>query len=278
MMARSCRCVRRQLSAFHDGELTVPEQIAVEAHLRECRACAAEAHELDTVASVLRMSVSGGESECERLAGLSAGVVSRLKAEQDQSFSGWTGRVFEDLHFVWAALGATGATVACLAVVFGIFYYATHERADSLGGVLAAMALPAGSDENPLKVDGRVLLPTATDSDAFPEAALPYEDESVFALAAVLTREGRIKNLELLHAEASRGNVRSRQDEQAIVNLLGSISKARFEPARYAGAPVAVNMVWLYTQLTVRGKIPDEPHDRPARSISSLLTVDTLAT
>ncbi len=54
MMPRVCWSVRRQLSAFHDGELPVGDQIAVQAHLRECPACAAEARELDELGSCLR--------------------------------------------------------------------------------------------------------------------------------------------------------------------------------------------------------------------------------
>ena len=90
-----------------------------------------------------------------------------------------------------------------------------------------------------------------------------------------LTREGRIANLELLHAEATGGNPRSAQREREILTLLDSISKARFEPARYGNAPVAVNMVWLYTQLTVRGKAPETVP--PSRSISSVVRAIGLA-
>ncbi len=254
MRAGGCRTVRRQLSAYRDGELPISEQIAVEAHLRACRACADELVELETIGALVRRSVPASSEP--PLAGLAATVVSRVRAEREQSLRGWTERVFEDMHFVWAGLGAACATVACVAIVFAIFYYATHERPDSLGGVLATLSLPAGSNGNPLQADSRILLPSATDGDAFPEAVLPGEDESVFALAASLTREGRIANLELLHAEATGGNLRSGRREKEILTLLDSISKARFEPARYGNAPVAVNVVWLYTQLTVRGKAP----------------------
>lgn len=274
MTAHTCRTIRRQLAAFHDGELAVGDQIAVQTHLRHCASCAAEARELTLLSSMVRAGSPAIGGTPELLAGLPAGVVSRLKAEREQSLTGWSERLFDDLHVFWAAVGATGATVACLAIIFGIFYYAAHERPDSIGGLLAAASLPAGSNENPLEMDGRMLLPRATDGDAFPEAALLNEDESVFAFAASLTREGTIAYLELLHAEAVRGNVRSRQEEQAVVNLL---AKARFEPARYGGAPVAVNMVWLYTQLTVRGKVPDDSRP-PVRSISSVRVADTLAT
>jgi len=52
------------------------------------------------------------------------------------------------------------------------------------------------------------------------------------------------------------------------------MSKARFQPARYVGspAPVAVNMVWLYASLTVKGKIPElQLQPRHSRSSTSIL-------
>lgn len=278
MMARSCRSVRRLLSAFHDGELPVGDQIAVQAHLRQCRTCAAEARELVLLGSMMRDGSPAAVVESDVLAGLAAGVVSRVKAEREQSITGLSERLFDDLHVFWAALGATGATVACVAIIFGIFFYATQFRPDSLGGQIALLSLPEGSNEKPFNSDPRVLPPTVK-WDAFAEAALPNEDDTVFAFAAQLTREGTIAYLDLLHAEAARGDVRSRQEEQAI---LARLSKARFEPARYGGAsgpPVAVNMVWLYTQLTVRAKVlPDEVRPPAVRSISSMATADTVAT
>ena len=40
MKALTCAATRRRLHAFHDGELTVSEQIAVAAHLDWCDSCA----------------------------------------------------------------------------------------------------------------------------------------------------------------------------------------------------------------------------------------------
>jgi hypothetical protein len=242
MMARSCRTLRRQLSAFHDGELPVGDQIAVQAHLRECPACAAEARDLDALGSWLRAGVSSSETESDVWKGLPSIVVSRMKAEEAESLGGRTGRLFEDLHLVWAALGATGATVACVAIILTICYY--------------AVSPPMGSNDNPVVPDANMILPTAY-SSAFPAATTVEEGESVFALQAVVTREGRVAKAQLLNPSVTGiGAVAERQE---VVALLDAIAKARFEPARYAGspAPVAVNMVWLYASLTVRAKMPE---------------------
>ena len=252
MMARACWQIRRQLSAFHDGELPVGEQIALQAHLRECPACAAEAREMDALGSCLRAGALSASVGPEVWEGLPSIVVSRLKAEDAESISGWTGRVFEDLHLVWAALGATGATVACLALIFTIFYY--------------AISSPAGSNRNPMVVDARMNLPSASSNDTFPTAALLDEEGLVLALDAVVTREGRIARLEVIPPGGALRPPR-KEERQAVLDLLDVISRARFEPARYAGSPVpvAVNMVWLYASLTVKAKMP-ELHIRPRPS------------
>jgi Putative zinc-finger len=258
MMARACRQVRRQLSAFHDGELPLGDQIAVQAHLRECPACAAESRELDELANCLRTGALSVAAPPDVWEGLPSIVVSRMKAEDAESILGRTGRVFEDLHFVWAALGATGATVACLALIFTIFYY--------------AISSPAGSNRNPMVANARMSLPSASGNDAFPAATLVSEEDLALALDAVVTREGRIAKLEVIQP-GGNGKGPTKAEQQAVLNLLDVISKARFEPARCAGSPVpvAVNMVWLYASLTVKAKLPElQIQPRPSRSSTSI--------
>ena len=41
MKPLTCAAARRRLHAFHDGELPVADQIAVEAHIDRCDECAA---------------------------------------------------------------------------------------------------------------------------------------------------------------------------------------------------------------------------------------------
>jgi hypothetical protein len=255
MIARTCSAVRRRLSAFHDGELTIREQIAVEAHLRECSACAAEAAHLQAVGDALR-TVLVPDARRDELAGLSASVVSRLKAERDESLAGWANRVFDDMHVVWAALGAAGATVACLALMVGMFYLGVQERADSLSALLTAMASP-GSDANPVSVDRRMMLPRSNNpDDILPASIVEGQDEASVTVATVITRDGRIKNLSVLGADNT--------DPRNMASILSEISRVRFHPARYGNSPIAVNMVWMVAHLTVRAKPPDQSSVVPA--------------
>jgi hypothetical protein len=258
MMARVCRQMRRQLSAFHDGELPVGEQIALQAHLRECPDCAAEVRELDDLAACVRAGALSAEVSPDEWQALPSMVVSRMKAEDAQSISGMTGRFFEDMHLVWAVLGATGATVACLALIFTIFYF--------------GITSPAGSNMNPMVMNARMNLPSAASNEAFPASALLDQEDLALALDAVVTKEGRVTKLEVIQPGGGRAGL-SREERQAVLALLDAISKARFEPARYAGTrvPVAVNMVWLYASLTVKAKMPElQIQPKPSHSSSAI--------
>ena len=73
----------------------------------------------------------------------------------------------------------------------------------------------------------------------------PGDDELVFALAGVVTREGRLTDVEMLSA--------TEHAVSAVPGVLDDVTSARFEPARFGGAPVAVNMVWLLARTEVRG-------------------------
>jgi uncharacterized protein (UPF0262 family) len=89
----------------------------------------------------------------------------------------------------------------------------------------------------------------------------------VFVIAAMVTREGRVANAELVQENNGRGS--SDRERRAVLALLDSISNARFEPARAGGAPVAVNMVWMLANVTVRAKVRGETHLVPSVEILS---------
>jgi anti-sigma factor RsiW len=244
----TCAAVRRRLASFHDGELGIEDQIAVAAHLEGCPPCAGEARGLRELGDALRWGAAAQAPADGLTDGLRSGVVSRWLAEHAQSLGTQVGRMFEDMHLVWAGLSATAATVTCAVALFGIAYLTPPERPDSLAGVVSALAAP-GSNRNPVALNDRIRVPRVV-RDAPMRAVLastpPQEEDLVFALAAVVTQEGRLTHPEVL--------LSNRQDREAVVRLMNAIIDARFEPASYRGAPVAVNLVWLLTHTTVRAK------------------------
>jgi hypothetical protein len=255
------------LSAYHDGELTIEEQVAVEGHLRECAACREEARDLRALSSVIRAGVMATACPDADLDAFASNVVSRMKAERAGSFSG----LFDDLHLVWAALGATGATVACLAIVFTLFYFATRENPESIAAMIANISSPPGSNQNPVfHLDPLLQMPSAANT-VFPEAEFNGED-SVFAVGATVTREGEVRYLNMLHGSDGTGPSLSAKEQREVKEVLNTMAKARFLPARLGNNPVAVNMIWLYAQVNVRGKVPaGSKLESPAKELLSSL-------
>jgi hypothetical protein len=245
MSAIDCRRVRRLLAAYHDGELEVGTQVAVQSHLRGCPSCLTERRALTEVGATLReasaLRLSDDDGRIERA------VMGRLQAERQASWQGRLNRLFEDLHVVWAAAGATAAAVLIVCAVVASLALSLREQPLSMAALIGALASP-GSDRNPVSVDDRMLLPRS-DPRALMGSVPVASDDRVFALAAVVTREGRVRNLELLRPDPSALPVEDRE----ILELLDAASQTRFEPAISGGAPVAVNLVWLVAHTTVRG-------------------------
>ena len=63
MLTMNCADVRRDLSAFHDEELSIGERIAIADHLDNCSACAVEADDLLAMGDALQ-----AESHAEHVA------------------------------------------------------------------------------------------------------------------------------------------------------------------------------------------------------------------
>jgi Putative zinc-finger len=266
MKVLSCTAARRRLQAYHDDELSVGQQIEVDAHLETCAECTSALEELDLLRSALRAATPGRVPlTAEEHDGFHSSVVSRVGVEQRMSVSVRLRSLFEDMHFVYAGLGAAGATVSCIAIMLSMMNF-------------AALTNP-GFNQNPVLVDARMLV------NAWPVAPNPMpgmldqgfdgrtetNDDGAFTLSAVVTREGRLVNLEV-HPENGQTPVVGSSQARAVQTMLGAMSQARFEPARVAGLPIAVNMVWLMTHTTVRGT--EGPRVVPAAPVAKKRRVD----
>ncbi len=277
-MKWTCSAVRRRLAEYHDGELTIDQRVAIQSHLSACPACAAEELQLHMVTAALRSATveRAYAVDSDVLDGLAAGVISRLTAEQQESFPYAVRRMFEDLHLVWAALSATAATCVCLALTIGIVYFSGTEHPDSIAAFIGSRA-NLGTDSNPMQV-GQVPKDPFTKSTADPQITLPRQELERIASVPQLTTDedilvdatidskGRVANLQLMNTEGLSG---PGADWQTVGAVLDSIAQARFEPARAqtwrgtyfsgaAGEPVAVKMFWYFTHTTVRAKANGE--------------------
>ena len=247
MKPLSCVATRRRMSAYQDGELAIREQLAVDAHLRSCRACAAELASLRDVGDVLRARAAAAAVRSSAVMdAFESDLMNRLSAERAESVSAQMSRAFQDMRLGFAALGSAAAAVVSVLLVIVIFYFGPRsERPDSLAGMMETLGAPA------IGMDSRISSrPTST--GAITEGFVSEED-AVFALAAVVTRNGRIANLEYLSDQSSNS------DRARALRLLDEVSRARFEPARMGGTAVAVRTVLVLAHTTVRGKMPITP-------------------
>ncbi|MFO7693825.1 MAG: anti-sigma factor [Vicinamibacterales bacterium] len=244
----SCVATRRRLSAYLDGELPVAGQVAVDGHLRNCCGCADELAAMRGVGDMLRARSVAAAAHCgSDLDDLEADILSRLAAEREESVSAHVSRAFQDMRLGLAAVCSTCATMVSVLLVAGIFHFAPlSERPDSLAGMMQTLGAPA------IGTDSRILSPRSAESGALSDGLVSEEDE-VFALAAVVTRNGRVVSPEVLSTQSSDA------ERERVNRLLDEISRARFEPARMGGTAVSVKTVFVLARTTVRGKMPVTP-------------------
>ena len=248
MHEHSCADVRERLEAFYDGEVPFPERLAIQNHLTECVACSLEAQEITALGSTLRvMAAEVGEHAAVEPLRLTAQVVEQLGVEQQLSVRSQVVALFQDMHLVWAGIGATVATLICVAGSASVLHAANQERPDSLAGVISLLANP-GSNENPVRLNYDMMAPRAV-SDPSIEMS---EEDAEYALSAVVSREGRVQGIEVINDAQPLG-------KRAVINaMLNEAYRVQFSPAQArTGDAVAVSMVWLVASTTVKGRHDD---------------------
>jgi putative zinc finger protein len=254
----SCTGVRDRLEAFHDGELTVHDRVALQNHLDECSICNHVSNELASIGSTLRdlAGIAAAEEPVERLR-ISAHVIERLRVEEQFSIRAQIVGWFQDMHLVWAGIGASVATLICVVGSASVLHAANQERPNSMARVIAVLANP-GSNDNPLPLNYEMRAPRAVT-----DAAIEMSEEDVeYALSAVVSREGRVQGVEVINR---------RPTNSAEVNaMLNEAYRMKFAPATARGDAVAVSMVWLVANTTVKGR-----HDVDIQVLRQALRLQT---
>jgi hypothetical protein len=257
----TCASARRRLQAFHDRELAVTEQIAVSAHLEWCDRCAELLEDHRSVGSMLQALAPGRAMLSQDDARVfTSTLVSRMQAEEDASLFATIRLMFDDMHLVYAVLGATTATAICLVIMLGMMRFATTDRPDSLAAVMTVLATPLECESGNDITDASGC--RARWSERFARANEWDEQEAVFALEAVLMQHGRLANLEVLRRAGHRAAL---GDLEVIENLLDVVSRSRHDP-RHSNR--LSTPIWLFEQTTVRASQQPAPLDvrLPARN------------
>ncbi len=105
-----CHVVRARLEAFHDGEVPFSERLTIQGHLEDCVSCSLANEELIELTASLQQMVAETETSSEPLH-LSERVVERLGVEEQFSLVSRVSSLFQDMHLVWAGIGASVATM-----------------------------------------------------------------------------------------------------------------------------------------------------------------------
>jgi len=249
MKPLNCAATRRRLQAFHDDELGVADQIAVSSHLEWCDTCAATFADLRVMRGALQWIAPGRASlSNEQAAVFTTTVVSRMKAEEDASLFALVREMFDDMHFVYAGLGAAAAALVCVVIMLSVMRSATSGRPDSLGAIMHVLATPleCESGNDLADISGCRARWTAR----FQRANETAEQDAIFALEAVITHQGRLANLEALRARSRHATAASQA--KLIEGLLDAVSRARFDITQPLLMPDLTGVVWLVEHATVR--------------------------
>ena len=251
MKALTCAAARRRLGALYDGELPVAEQIAVQAHLDWCEPCADVFVELQTVGSMVRAVAIGRDVLTHDEARVfTASLVGRRTAEHDMSLLARMRDMFDDMHLVYAGLGAAVATAVCVVIMLTMMRFAPTGRPDtsptaSLNALIALAADP-GSSANAISIDAAS---QARGSARFQAASETAQEDVVFWIEAAVTRDGRLINLDRLR---TTGRKATREQAALIEELMKSVARARIEPDAETAPTSPDGIVWLMTSTTVR--------------------------
>jgi len=234
----TCKGVRKQLSAYVDGDLESVEAGRLDSHLRECASCAARERSLrEAIERVAELpKLVSPES-------MAARVLSRLEVETRGP----------GLALMFRPRGAARPLMvpsllpAALVVVAILGGALTLDRFRNGGAAFAGPAWDAsvadsGTEQNPLFPSSDVTMPRArlgriVDGAGYRAAA----GEGSFFLETVVARDGTVSAVTLLDGDS----VQARP-------IVDALRRELYEPVRVQGRPVAVSVYRLISRLEVR--------------------------
>jgi hypothetical protein len=252
MSGYDCQHVIDRLDAFVDGELPGAERLVVAQHLHECDSCDLEADDRRKLGSLLRAEAP--KLDASALRGLASGVVSRLTAEQQQSWRTRLQTAFEDWHWVMIGTGSVLGTTACTLLVGSVLLFGpTPGRSDSLAarlsmdesaGTLFVVATPIGHEQSSMvmQFEGS----GAAEGDPAPPVVpsrISVADGSELAIRLddVVTHGGHLVELNALsHTD--------RKLAEALLDQIGGMHLPQ------AGGPVTIQNMFLVSHVNVSAK------------------------
>jgi hypothetical protein len=268
MKTLSCASTRRRLHAFHDRELAIGEQIAVGAHVEWCTRCARALADIREVGSALQAVLPGRVRLSQEEAAVFTGtVVNRFKAEDAASFFARVRVMFSDMRLGYAGLGAAAAAITCVVITLAMMHFAPKERPDSLRAMMGVISTPLDCEAFDLSDTSGC---RARWAERFQRANEWAEQDAVFALEIVVTRQGGLANMSLLRRARSHA---SADQVQIIDGLLNLVQQARLDQPLELRLPTAI---YLLEQTTVRASKQPTALDVPLPQPKKRASVDLL--
>jgi hypothetical protein len=254
----ACDTARVLLEPFLDGELPTADQVALEAHLRWCRTCSAHVEDMSLIGWGVRVGtpkINPEAGDAKALMVIQSGVLARIRAERAQSLRTRVAEMFTDMRLLWPAMGASAAVILCLCGAMNVWRLATERRPDSLAAMIETLA-HRGSDSNPLGLESTTAIPRVVD-EGFSIDRISGDDVA-YALSAVVTREGRVGQIELIDSPRTAGAASQTAAQVAdMTAVLNAARESRFQPAQARGGhAVAVEFVWVIEKTTAVLKEP----------------------
>ena len=228
----TCNRARAHLAQFIDGEMRGPDVLLVGQHVGSCAPCADEAQALRDLGDQLRSASAAIAVPLDDLAGLADGVISRVHAEEQQSWTAKLTRGLDDLHWVLAGAGAVVAAVVSALIVAMVMATSTPERGDSL----AALMQVSNRSDVVLASDSAGAQSWANLGQAMFEL---YGENASGENAMFVTSDGRVSDMD-------RFPKASRKD---IETYLSELSRFQVGVTGTSGLPVPG---WLITRVRVK--------------------------
>ncbi|MBM3751208.1 MAG: hypothetical protein FJW21_08520 [Acidimicrobiia bacterium] len=237
-----CPDVRGVIAAYVDGELGGAQRLRVSRHLTDCAECAREESDLRDLGELLRGAAAPRPVPLDELQGLAAGVVSRIGAEDRQSWRAMWERASEDWHWVAVGSGAFSAAFVSVMFIFAFLYLPATEarQMNERVGTLYVMAVPEDGLGEPQMLEfGSALDSPKRDHRYAVPASFGWKAEQllVAALDSALMRHGGTTSFRDLSAA----------EREEVLGILNEIGRLRSQaPARRPGGVTTVSGMHLY--------------------------------
>jgi hypothetical protein len=238
----SCRVARPKLSAFLDGDLEASAARAVSSHLEACGECRAD---LDSLRGTLEALADLPRVTCPEP--IAERVRERLEVERRGP---GLALIFRPR---WAArpLILPSLLPACLTVLVALTVALLISRDPrptvqaaaaprSEAPVVREMLAVQGTEANPLFPSSQVALPRGREGQGVPVQVLSNMGEGSAFFETVVARDGSVAMVTLLEG-----------DSVSSQPLVEALRRARFEPVRVKGRPVAVSVYRLISRQNV---------------------------